>query len=340
MTKKILVYGAAGRMGKAVCHAMHELNDRLYGGIGFNLYGEDIQGDLPAYVIKMPKVERPKLDLVISAATFNANLEIAKKCAEDNVDYCDLGGDPATSKEIQYLFKGGEASCFTDLGLAPGWINIIGEEGIQTVNQAKNVELMVGGLSQGIPVNSLKYALTWSPEGLYNEYVGLCDVLFDGMAHKVKALTKYKQHNWDGIQMESFLTKGGIGQSLPSMQKRNIKNCEYRTLRYLGHKDTLTTILEESKMGQEQFAKWIKRLCPETNKDIVYLWAKVDGWQKRFTIKADKMFTAMQKCTAFPASVVASLIFDDTIAEKGALNYHQVPIETFNERLKWLIPEF
>ena len=62
----------------------------------------------------------------------------------------------------------------TDLGLAPCCFNIIAEYIYQeyvAYNQLipNDISMMVGGLPQ-YPNNTLKYACTWSFDGLVNEY--------------------------------------------------------------------------------------------------------------------------------------------------------------------------
>jgi hypothetical protein len=69
------------------------------------------------------------------------------------------------------------------------------------------------------------------------------------------------------------------------------------------------------------------------------------AWKKEHVIECDDKFSAMQKCTAFPISTIASMmaegIFDDRKDEKrgyyinlpNILAYSDIPFDEFNKRL-------
>lgn len=265
--------------------------------------------------------QRPELsagDIVFSCCPYFHNLNIAKWALENNAHYCDLGGDPQTSTDIQNIFANSELSCITDLGLAPGWINIVTENLVKTSpKQIANVLMMVGGLPQDKnSAGPLQYSCTWSPEGLYNEYTGECDVLLDDMLQKVPAL-------WDGkIQddtFEAFTTKGGIGYSHTSLQKLGVSNCAYLTLRYKGHLGKIKTLL--SILDREDFYRVVTKYCQE-QPDIVIMRVLLDNqlaWEQR--VLSDNGFSAMQIATASPACAVAQMLNNKKIRSYTDIEY-------------------
>ena len=92
--------------------------------------------------------------------------------------YCDLGGRVDVSQNINEAAKNhGPANVpvFTDLGLAPGWVNILAEVGCRQLHrQATTVRMMVGGLPDSKVNHPLDYVVTWSVYGLINEYKDDC----------------------------------------------------------------------------------------------------------------------------------------------------------------------
>ena len=69
-------------------------------------------------------------DLVISALPYHLNFSLAKPCIKKKIPYCDLGGSVPVSNEINELAARHKATVFTDLGLAPGWANVMAEEAL------------------------------------------------------------------------------------------------------------------------------------------------------------------------------------------------------------------
>src|SRR5256885_14155023 len=72
-------------------------------------------------------------------------------------------------------------------GLAPGFISIAAAELITHFDALRAVKLRVGALPQH-PNNVLKYSLTWSTEGLINEYGNPCQAVSDGRLLEVAPL--------------------------------------------------------------------------------------------------------------------------------------------------------
>ena len=70
--------------------------------------------------------------------------------------------------------------------------------------------MRVGALPQ-FPSNALNYNLTWSTDGVINEYCEPCDVIADGVLRTVPALEEREEFSLDGVTYEAFNTSGGIG---------------------------------------------------------------------------------------------------------------------------------
>ena len=176
-------------------------------------------------------------------------------CIENGIRYCDLGGRVDVSAEINELAKTATAPVFTDLGLAPGWVNIVAEQGYKRVYDATDVRMMVGGIPLNRPRGPLKYFMTWSMDGLLNEYRDDCEILVNGEIKTVSGLSQVEvvDPEWSGcVALEAFCTSGGAAHTIKSMQKRNVKNCVYKTLRWIGHHELIYFLMNKCGYSDDQ----------------------------------------------------------------------------------------
>ncbi len=355
----------AGHMGLATIWAMHELGykidvidtskaalekvDRKYpfatdkinthNGTGANYYNLIIQADI-----------------VISTLPYYANFNLAIVCVNNGVPYCDLGGHIRTSELItKYAMKTYANKCgvFTDLGLAPGWVNIIAEHGYQTVksHDIKEIEMCVGGL----PVidtfhdyykNPLQYVCTWSMDGLINEYLDDCIILKDNEIQTVKGMDGLEDYG----QYEYFYTSGGSAHTINIMKERGVSNCIYQTLRYAGHNKLVKWILDT--FGKEGLIKAFEAISANYLDEVRIMvdiecedgtdWSIDNTIEQHIMGNSDSIdcFTAMQKCTAFPLATVASMIAKDKLPAKSVLSYEDVPYEEFDDILSKLFKSY
>ena len=339
---KIALIGC-GWMGQAIAFALHKLGHELV-LIEYNSeHREEADVKWQSLGIQMPKWnerfnghffhnDRNKdIDLVISAAPYQANWPIATLAIEHGIDYCDLGGNPRVSNDIQN-FASAKNRCrvFTDLGLAPGYINIVASDMVDEMPDITDIHLFVGGLPL-MPKGRLKYNLVFSIEGLINEYTGKCHILKDGEVVEVDALTGVEPY---GSAMETFYTKGGLSQTLDFMKSHtNVQNCSYKTLRYTGHADYIRFLIEDCQLRHRELANVIHVACPPTKKDVVYM--AIDytrpkfGNRKAAIIPANEHWTAMQIGTSFPAVAVASIMADTVGMGGPVMGYEDIKYKDY-----------
>jgi saccharopine dehydrogenase-like NADP-dependent oxidoreductase len=366
---KAFVFGA-GRMGTAISWAVKELDLELacadVDPAAFDRWVREIglltADDVDFYHVKadgdwVGTLTEASPDVVISSLPYHQTETLARICIDNGLRYCDLGGRVDVSQRINdYAKEKASKPVFTDLGLAPGWVNILAEEGCRQIHgQADEVEMMVGGLpdySQSTH-NPLRYAVTWSVDGLINEYRDDCLILEDGEIKTVKGmdgLIKVEGENFG--QMEAFYTSGGASHSIHSMRSRGVKNCSYRTLRYRGHRDIVKFLIKDCGLDDCSLEQIFVTGCGHANKDEVFIVAEVKGgdktWRRERVIKADENFSAMQKATAFPIASVAALmaegVFDGPKEQhrdyytqySRSLAYNDIPFDLFKEKLNIL----
>ena len=303
----------------------------------------------------------PRPDIVISSLPYHQTEIVGKWCVDNEVRYCDLGGRVDVSENInkhaKLLSRGNPPRpVFTDLGLAPGWVNILAEQGVRELHgQAENVKMMVGGLPDYSEStnNPLRYAVTWSVDGLINEYRDDCLILENGEIKTVRGMDGVEQIEGENFgKMEAFYTSGGASHSIYDMQRKGIKNCSYKTMRYRGHGDMVRFLIRDCNLDDDTLNKIFLEGCGKANKDEVFIAAEVSGgdkvWRQEKVIRSDEQFSAMQKATAFSISSVAAIMAEGKLEGNKKqhrdyweqyspnLSYEDVPFEEFNNNLKKL----
>ena len=116
-----------------------------------------------------------KPSAVVSSLPYFCNVAVAKVAKATGLHYFDLTEDVAVTEDIRKLADGATQAFAPQCGLAPGFISIAANELIQHFDSLRSVKLRVGALPQH-PNNVLKYSLTWSTDGVINEYGNLCRI--------------------------------------------------------------------------------------------------------------------------------------------------------------------
>ena len=370
MKRKAAVLGI-GRMGSVISWAMNKLGFFVVGldsnENSLQNFRDNInEGDGSFYLTDQNNANKSmerallfeKPDVVISSLPYHQTGEIALWCISNGLRYCDLGGRVDVSKDInKWAEKEAKVPVFTDLGLAPGWVNILAEHGYKKFpGPVEEVTMMVGGLP-GIPNNPpLNYAVTWSTDGLINEYADDCQILRNGKIETVKGMDGLETVFFEMLQedMEAFYTSGGASHTIENMEKRGVKNCNYKTLRWEGHCEAVRFLIRKCNLSNDCLLEIFKNGCCHSGGDIVLMRALVKSgglqWKEEKIIASDSdgKFSAMQKATAFPIASVAGLMaegFFEGNKEQHrdywtqypkALSYEDVPFKKFNSNLKKL----
>jgi len=352
-----------GRMGTAIAWAMDKLGFEVTGmdtnpDAANNMTGSFFVVDDADDICKGIVANGPRPDIVISSLPYHQTEVVGKWCVDNEVRYCDLGGRVDVSKNINdHAEQFATRPVFTDLGLAPGWVNILAEEGCRKFHgSAEEVKMMVGGLPDYLESsnNPLRYALTWSVDGLINEYRDDCLILEDGEVKTVKGMSGVEQIEGEKFgPMEAFYTSGGASHSIHDMQRRGVKNCSYKTIRYRGHGDMVRFLIRDCDLDDGALTKIFREGCGTVDKDEVFIVAEVKGgdktWRQEKVIKSDEQFSAMQKATAFSISSVAAIMAQGKLEGNmeqrrdywtqypAALSYDNVPFNEFNNNLERLL---
>lgn len=283
------------------------------------------------------------MDYVLSCAPFFCNEKIALCAFDMGVHYLDLTEDVRTTNAIKQIAKTANCSFIPQCGLAPGFITIAANHLLQKFDKVHEVNMRVGALPM-YPHNRLKYNLTWSTDGLINEYCNECQVLLDGVLHNVQALEGYETFQIEGEEYEAFHTSGGLGTLAESLSGK-VKNMDYKSIRYPGHREILQTLLHDLKFidDREGLKKVFERSLPHTVQDVVVIFINVTGdmngtlSQENYTKKIfhknifGEEWGAIQVTTAAGICSVLDLHAKGKLPQKGLVRQEEINFENFIE---------
>jgi saccharopine dehydrogenase-like NADP-dependent oxidoreductase len=221
-------------------------------------------------------------DSVISALSYHHNPRVAECAAETGLSYFDLTEDVATTRRIREIAEGARSGriFMPQCGLAPGFVSVAACELAQGFDQLDCVYMRVGALPQ-FPTNVFKYNLTWSTDGLINEYCNPCEAIHDRQRREVLPLEGLEHFSIDGVRYEAFNTSGGLGTLCETLDGK-VRELNYKTIRYLGHRDYAAFLVNELRMSErrELLKEILENAIPVTFQDVVVVFCTVSGWRK------------------------------------------------------------
>lgn len=224
-------------------------------------------------------VKKNKPVAVVSGLPYYCNETVARVARAEGLHYFDLTEDVAVTEAVRKIAEGAQQVFAPQCGLAPGFISIAANELIKHFDSLKSVKLRVGALPQH-PNNVLKYSLTWSTDGIINEYGNLCTSIVDGNEVDVLPLEGLEKISIDGQQYEAFNTSGGLG-SLAATYGDQVSTMNYKTIRYPGHCEQIRLLMNGLKLNHDRdtLKRILENSVPETLQDVVIIYAAVTGFQ-------------------------------------------------------------
>jgi saccharopine dehydrogenase-like NADP-dependent oxidoreductase len=226
-------------------------------------------------------------------------------------------------------------------GLAPGFISIVAHELMTHFETLDTVKMRVGALPVH-PSNALKYSLTWSTDGLINEYGNVCYGIEQGEKVPLQPLEGYETIELDGLLYEAFNTSGGLGTLADSYAGR-VRTMNYKTLRYPGHCEKIQLLMKDLKLNEdrETLKRILEHAVPQTLQDVVLIYASVTGTNKDGFFEENyvkkiypqciksKLWSAIQMTTASSACCVMDLVLKNPSAYHGFVTQESILLKTF-----------
>jgi saccharopine dehydrogenase-like NADP-dependent oxidoreductase len=282
-------------------------------------------------------------DSVISALSYHHNPLVAEAALKAGVSYFDLTEDVATTRRIREIAlqaKPGQVF-MPQCGLAPGFVSVAARELTRGFDKLERVFMRVGALPQ-FPSNALKYNLTWSTDGLINEYCNPCEAIHNGKRIEVLPLEGLENFSIDGIRYEAFNTSGGLGTLCETLDGK-VRELNYKTIRYSGHRDYAAFLVNELHLGDERklFKELLERAIPITFQDVVVIFCTVSGWRDGQLVQVsdarkiynatlfDHDWSAIQITTAAGVCTMVDLHYQGKLVTRGFACQEQVGLEQF-----------
>lgn len=274
-------------------------------------------------------LQRHPVDAVISSLPFYCNVGVAEAARRAGTHYFDLTEDVEVTRAVRRISEGADHAFVPQCGLAPGFISIAANELIGHFDEVRTVKLRVGALPQH-PNNVLKYSLTWSTEGLINEYGNPCEAIVDGRRIEVAPLEGLEEIEIDGTLYEAFNTSGGLG-SLAESYGARVQNMDYKTMRYPGHCSQMRLLMNDLKLNHDRdtLKRILENAVPQTLQDVVVIYVAVTGMQdgglreENYVNKvypqmiAGRLWSAIQVTTASGICAVVDLVLQGQGRYKG-----------------------
>jgi saccharopine dehydrogenase-like NADP-dependent oxidoreductase len=349
--QRVVLLGA-GKIGRMIAKFLHASGD--YAVTVADADGEALQ----LLQQKVPGVKLRRLDAsnrdelldvlqgqdsVVSALSFRHNPLVAELASATGVSYFDLTEDVATTQAVRTIAENAKPGqvFVPQCGLAPGFVSIAAHELTRGFDQLDKVYMRVGALPQ-FPSNALKYNLTWSTDGLINEYCNPCEAIHQGRFREVLPLEGLEHFLIDGARYEAFNTSGGLG-SLCDTLAGQVNELNYKTIRYLGHRDLMAFLISGMRLGERRdvLKDILEKSTPITYQDVVVIFCTVIGWRQGSLVQvtdARKIYntsidgenwSAIQVTTAAGLCAVLDLHAQGKLRSSGFIRQEEIRLPDF-----------
>jgi saccharopine dehydrogenase-like NADP-dependent oxidoreductase len=352
MTTKLILLGA-GKIGDAILNLLSHTGD-------YQITVADRDAERLKYVEQaaFPNTRVVQADLsdkdivtelirghqvTLSACPYFLTPIIAGAAKAANSHYFDLTEDVESTRIVKQLAEGAKCAFVPQCGLAPGFISIVANDVANRFDTLRDVSMRVGALPT-FPNNALKYNLTWSTDGLINEYCNPCEAIVDGQLRETSALEEIEHFSLDGIDYEAFNTSGGLGTLCESLAGK-VQNLNYKTVRYPGHRDIVKMLIRDLELGKLERRPILKDVLetsiPMTKQDVVLVFVSVIGMregrleQESYAKKIysqvvnGQLLSAIQLTTASGICAMVDMVVTGKLPQQGMVRQEQASMSDF-----------
>jgi saccharopine dehydrogenase-like NADP-dependent oxidoreductase len=278
---------------------------------------------------------------VLNAAPFHLTTVIAEAALAARTHYLDLTEDVASTHRVKALAANAPVAFIPQCGLAPGFVSIVAFDMAKRFETLDSVRLRVGALPQ-YPSNALNYNLTWSTDGVINEYCEPCEAIVNGVRRDVPPLEEKEEFSLDGVTYEAFNTSGGLGTLADTLEGK-VRNLNYRTIRYPGHAVIMRALLNDLRLRDRRdvLKDILEHAVPTTLQDVVIIFVAVSGRNQGKLLQetyANKIYSrdmhgrtlsAIQITTAAAICTVLDLLAGGELPQAGFIRQEDIPLKVF-----------
>jgi saccharopine dehydrogenase-like NADP-dependent oxidoreductase len=351
---RVLVLGA-GKIGALISGLLGESG-------GYRVQLADVDGEAAHAVARahgLPSVESFELDAgdetrlaahlgahpadaIISGLPYFCNETVARVARQSGCHYFDLTEDVEMTRRVRAIAQDSPQAFAPQCGLAPGFVSIAANELINHFDEVRSIKLRVGALPQH-PNNVLKYSLTWSTDGLINEYGNMCQSVVDGRLVDVLPLEGLEEIEIDGTLYEAFNTSGGLGSLAETHAAEGIRTINYKTMRYPGHCQQMRLLMNGLKLNHDRatLKRILENAVPRTLQDVIVVYVSVTGLQEgelreeNYVNKiypqviAGRLWSAIQVTTAAGVCGVLDLVVSNPADYAGFVTQESFRLKDF-----------
>jgi saccharopine dehydrogenase-like NADP-dependent oxidoreductase len=347
MTTRVLLVGA-GKIGQAIAHLLstapeYEVTVVDRDAAGLARVAPDVARTVVDELDDATRLTKLAAEhqMVTSAAPFHLTPIIATAARDAGAHHFDLTEDVESTRIVKKLAVDARSAMVPQCGLAPGFISIAANDLAMRFDTLRAVSMRVGALPQ-FPTNALKYNLTWSTDGLINEYCNPCEAIVDGQLREVLPLEELETFSLDGLDYEAFNTSGGLGTLCESLLGR-VETLDYKTVRYPGHRDVMKMLVHDLRLGhrRELLKDVLETAIPMTLQDVVLIFVTVSGQrdgmlaQETFARKvyadevAGRLLSAIQLTTASGICTMMDLVREGRLPQVGFVRQEEASLADF-----------
>jgi saccharopine dehydrogenase-like NADP-dependent oxidoreductase len=347
---RVLLLGA-GKIGRMIAKFLSETKDYQVVVADYDDEARQRLADkLSVDVIPLDASDQVQLkkamlgcDSVVSALSFRFNPSVAQAALETGISYFDLTEDIETTRAVRSIAQKADSGqvFMPQCGLAPGFISIVAHHLTKSFDRLDRVQMRVGALPQ-FPTGELKYNLTWSTDGLINEYCNPCEAIHNHRRIDALPLEGLEHFSLDGVRYEAFNTSGGLGTLCETLDGQ-VRELNYKTVRYLGHRHVMHFLVSELRLNEhrEALKAILENAVPITYQDVVVTFCAVSGWRQGDLVQisdarkiyaddqTDEMWSAIQLTTASGLCAVVDLFREGRLPDRGFLRQEDVNFDQF-----------
>jgi saccharopine dehydrogenase-like NADP-dependent oxidoreductase len=346
--KHVVVIGA-GHIGSTIASLLSETGD-------YRITVADQSAEQLAALGYQDRVDHAVLDVtdgaalrallagkfaVLSAAPYHLTFHVAEAAKAAGAHYLDLTEDVATTRKVKVLAAEAKTAFIPQCGLAPGFISIVAADMARGFDTLHDVRLRVGALPK-YPSNALNYNLTWSTDGVINEYCEPCEAIVDGLPRQTRALEECEAFALDGVAYEAFNTSGGLGTLCETLEGK-VRNLNYRTIRYPGHAAIMKALLNDLRLRdrRDMLKDILENAVPATLQDVVIVFVTVSGLKNGHLVQetyANKIYaremggrivSAIQITTASGICAVLDMLAQGSLRATGFVRQEEIALTDF-----------
>jgi lysine 6-dehydrogenase len=290
-----------------------------------------------------------EVDAFVSGAPYFFNEDLTEAAIEAGAGMTDMGGNSEIvfqQLELSPQAEKAGVSIIPDCGLVPGMGSALILYGMEYLDEPLDAYMYDCGLPVH-PEPPWNYKLTFSIEGLTNEYFGDCMYIRDWKTTRIPALQEYEILDFPEPigKLEAFSTSGGFS-SIARTLAGKLRTLQNKTLRYPGHFEQIK-LMEQLGLfeldplevdGQSVVPRHVlhtlwdpKIRADEDTKDLVFIHilfrGKKDGELVEATLDflhyydEETGFTAMEQGTGWHTSIMT------IAAAKGEVPKGVIPVE-------------